>query len=435
MTSRTILVWFRNDLRIHDNEILIEASLKSSEIVPVYIFDPRYYAETIYGTRKTGKHRTQFIIESVADLKRSFKKLGGDLLVLTGKPEEVLPQLVKEYHVDEVYHHREVASEETDISSAVEDALWKSQVNLKHFIGHTLYHKEDLPFPIKDIPDLFSKFRKKVEREGEIREPFQTPEEIVVPGNLAQSEVPVLKDLGFEEDDLTVTDIKGGETAGLQRLNEYLWESDSLRDYKAKRNLLTGFNRNSLLSPWLSLGCISLRKVYWELKRYERERGGTDNINLLINELLFRDFFRFMFKKHSTAYFVDTEQIAPLTSEQAVLFNKWRNSETGVDLVDANMQELKHRGTMANKGRQTVASYLINELQLPWSYGAAYFEEMLLDYAPASNWGNWALLAGIGTPQKEINPSFNLDKQIKDSDPKGDYIKVWLSELTEFSKH
>lgn len=426
MTSRTILVWFRNDLRIHDNEILIEATLKSSEIVPVYIFDPRYYSDTAYGTKKTGKLRTQFIIESVADLKHSFNKLGGDLLVLQGKPEEVLPQLVKEYQVDEVYHHREVASEETDISSAVEDALWKSQVNLKHFIGHTLYHKEDLPFPIKDIPDLFSKFRKKVEREGEIREPFQTPEKIAVPKNLAQSEVPVLKDLGFEEDVQTVAAIKGGETAGLQRLNEYLWESDSLRDYKAKRNLLTGFNRNSHLSPWLSLGCISPRKVYWELKRYEREKGGTDNINLLINELLFRDFFRFMFKKHSTAYFVDTAQIEPLTAEQAILFNKWRNGETGVDLIDANMLELKHQGTMANKGRQTVASYLINELQLPWSYGAAYFEEMLLDYAPASNWGNWALFAGIGTPQKEINPSFNLDKQIKDSDPKGEFVKQWL---------
>ncbi|ADY52930.1 cryptochrome, DASH family [Pseudopedobacter saltans DSM 12145] len=432
MASRTILVWFRNDLRIHDNEILIEATLKSTEIVPVYIFDPRYYTDTSYGTKKTGKLRAQFIIDSVTDLKKSLKALGGDLLVVKGKPEEVLPQLIKEYHVDEVYHHREVASEETDISSAVEDALWKSQVNLKHFIGHTLYHKEDLPFPIKDIPDLFAKFRKKVEREGEIRDPFETPGQISVPDSLASSEVPALEDLGFERSEQLDASIKGGESSGLNRLNEYLWEKDLLKEYKAKRNLLTGFNNNSQLSPWLSLGCISPRKVYWELKRYEHEKGGTDNINLLFNELLFRDFFRFMFKKHSTAYFVDIAQPMSLNAEQQVLFEKWKNGETGIDLVDANMLELKHRGTMAYKGRQTVAAYLISELELPWFYGAAYFEEMLIDYATASNWGNWALFAGIGTPQKEVNPAFNLDKQIKDSDPKGDYIKVWLSELTEF---
>src|SRR6476469_10286549 len=160
--SKTILVWFRNDLRIHDNEILLEATLKASIIVPVYIFDPRYYTQTSFGTLKTGHFRAKFTLESVADLKLSLQSLGGDLLILSGKPEELLPELAKQYQVDEVYHHREVASEETKISSLVEDALWKMQINLKHFIGHTMYHKEDLPFPIKDIPDVFTKFRKKV---------------------------------------------------------------------------------------------------------------------------------------------------------------------------------------------------------------------------------------------------------------------------------
>nr|MBC7611615.1 deoxyribodipyrimidine photo-lyase [Pseudopedobacter sp.] len=156
MSGRTILVWFRNDLRIHDNEILLEATEKAETIIPVFCFDPRYYTETAYQTQKTGSFRAQFILESVADLKISLKKLGGDLLVKFGHPEEILPEICKKYQVDEVYHHREVASEETEISSMVEDALWKLQINLKHFIGHTLYHKEDLPFPIKDIPDVFT---------------------------------------------------------------------------------------------------------------------------------------------------------------------------------------------------------------------------------------------------------------------------------------
>lgn len=424
--AKTILVWFRNDLRIHDNEILLEATLKSSSIVPVYIFDPRYYTETLYKTLKTGKNRARFILESVDDLKQSIRQLGGDLLVLTGKPEEILPQLVKDYQVDEVYHHREVASEETDISSAVEDVLWKQRVNLKHFIGHTLYHKEDLPFPIKDIPDVFAKFRKKVEREGEIREPFQTPEKITVPENLAATELPSLKDLGFEDEENSKGVIRGGETIGLKQLHTYLWESEALKHYKQKRNLLTGFNSSSNLSAWLSLGCISPRKVYWELKKYEQQKGTADGVSLLINELMFRDFFRFMFKKHSTAYFVEDFENS-FNEEQQDLYDKWRNGNTGIDLIDANMKELKKQGTMSNKGRQLVASYFTNELsELPWVYGAAHFEETLLDYAPASNWGNWALFAGIGTPQKEINPVFNLEKSVKESDPKAEYVKQWL---------
>src|SRR5690606_32024728 len=127
---------------------------------------------------------------------------------------EILPEICKKYKVDEVYHHREVASEETAISSNVEDELWKMQINLKHFIGHTMHHKEDLPFPIKDIPDVFTKFRKKVEREAEIRPSFDTPTHISIPKNLESSEVPTLQELGFEKpthDPRSVLDFKGGE--------------------------------------------------------------------------------------------------------------------------------------------------------------------------------------------------------------------------------
>ncbi|RRN77301.1 DASH family cryptochrome, partial [Pseudoxanthomonas sp. SGD-10] len=385
----------------------------------------RYFQSTTYNTLKTGELRAQFIIESVKDLKNSLQDLGGDLLVKIGKPEEILPELVKEYQVSEVYHHREVASEETEISSHVEDALWKKQINLKHFIGHTLYHKEDLPFPIKDIPDLFSKFRKKVEREGTVRQVFESPERINVPSNLAASEVPDLKDLGFESEK-TPLEVIGGESEGLRRLDEYLWESDFLQNYKQRRNLLHGFYNSSRLSPWLSLGCLSPRRVYWELKKYERKRGAADSISLMLNELLFRDYFRFMFKKHSTAYFIEDENLLPLDKNQQLAFEQWKKGVTGEPLIDASMRELNTTGYIPAKGRQSVASFLIHELNIPWFYGAAYFEEKLIDYAPASNWGNWALLAGVGSPQKEIKPILDLQKQAKESDPKGDYIKNWL---------
>jgi len=88
----------------------------------------------------------------VAALRVSFQNLGGDLLIIQGMPEDHLAHLVTQYEITEVYHHREVEVKETEISAHAEDLLWKLKINLKHFIGHTLYNKEDLPFPIKDIP-------------------------------------------------------------------------------------------------------------------------------------------------------------------------------------------------------------------------------------------------------------------------------------------
>src|SRR5690606_9221660 len=170
MDKRTILVWFRNDLRIHDNEILLRAIERGQQIVPVFCFDPRHFELTEYGTRKMGVLRAAFLRENVLALQAALRNLGGNLISVVGYPEDMLPHIAEEYQVDEVYHHREVAFEETQVSALVEAALWKkTQINLRHFIGHTLYHKEDLPFPIRDIPDAFSLFKKKTERESTIR--------------------------------------------------------------------------------------------------------------------------------------------------------------------------------------------------------------------------------------------------------------------------
>ncbi|MBD3750257.1 MAG: DASH family cryptochrome [Sphingobacteriales bacterium] len=435
MSGKTILVWFRNDLRIHDNEVFLEAVEKASLIVPVFCFDPRYYVETPFKTQKTGSFRAQFILESVADLKVSLQKMGGDLLIMQGKPEEILPEICKKYHVDEVYHHREVAHEETEISSLVEDALWKLQINLKHFIGHTLFHKEDLPFPIKDIPDVFTTFRKKVEREGIIRPSFATPEKIEIPQDLEESELPNLEDLGIcapVYDKRSVLRFKGGETEGLNRLRYYLWETDLISSYKKTRNGLIGGDYSSKFSAWMSAGCLSPREIYWEVKKYEKERTANDSTYWLIFELLWRDYFRFMFKKHGTSYFRESgfkgikQDDAP---NQEELFNQWKNAETGVPFVDANMKELNLTGFMSNRGRQNVASFLVKDLKVNWTWGAAYFEEKLIDYNPASNWGNWAYIAGLGNDPME-NRHFNIEKQAKDYDPNGEFVNLWLPELT-----
>jgi len=397
MSERTILVWFRNDLRINDNEILLEAVRKADKILPVYCFDPFYFRKNPSGNPKTGNLRARFLLESVADLRDNLRKIGGELIIRTGNPAEILPRLAEQYRVNEVYHHREVAHEETEISEQVETALWKIKLNLKHFIGHTLYHKEDLPFPIKDIPDSFAVFKKKVERDSTVRPCIGSPVSISVPQIVDAGKLPELAALGLDEpfdDPRAPHPFTGGETAALNQLEQFFSDSEQTGTNKNARNSATV--GSSRLSPWIALGCISLRQVYHEVIR--RQHLNPQRANALVLDLLWRDYFRFMFKKHGQKFIAAKNgevTLQPLAGNQDELFEAWKNGETGVPLVDAIMHELNATGYINNYSRQVAAGFLINDLNADWTKGAAYFEEKLIDYSPASNWGNWAFIAGI----------------------------------------
>jgi len=432
MSEKTILVWFRNDLRIHDNEILLEAARKADKILPVYCFDPHYFRTNPSGNSKTGGLRARFLLESVADLRKNLQNIGGELLIRIGDPAEILPRLSEEYHVNEVYHHREVAHEETDISEAVETALWKIKLNLKHFIGHTLYHKEDLPFPIKDIPDSFAVFKKKIERDSTVRPCIATPEVIHLPLISNAGKLPTLYELGLDEpmdDPRAPHQFSGGETSALIQLERLFLNSDPLSGGKAAR--MPSINSfSSKLSPWIALGCISLRHVYWEVTSYHQATH-SNQYHALLLDLLWRDYFRFMFKKHGQKFIAaksneETTHI-PVDNQDDLLV-RWKNGETGVPIIDAVMHELNATGYINNYGRQIVAGFLVHELKVDWTKGAAYFEEKLVDYSPASNWGNWAFIAGVNDARESryaiaAQPQAGLVIN-------NDFIDTWLQQLS-----
>jgi deoxyribodipyrimidine photo-lyase len=425
MSERTILVWFRNDLRIRDNEILLEAVRKADKVLPVYCFDPFYFTTTSIGTPKTGALRAKFLLESVANLRNNLQGLGGDLLIRIGNPAEIIPQLAQQYSVSEVYHHREVAFEETNISEQVETALWNLKLNLKHFIGHTLYHKEDLPFPIKDIPDSFAVFKKKVERDSNVRPTIGTPESISVPSIADAGELPTLEQLGLAEptaDTRSRVQFIGGEAEGLKRLEAYFENNTQTAPTKGRNGATV--DRSSKLSPWLAFGCISMRQVYWAVVKHE-QANNVQNTGIMHLELLWRDYFRFMFKKHGKQYFTAVEQAEITSPEKEALFEKWKAGKTGVPFIDASMCKLNATGYISNFNRQMVAGYLVRDLEVDWKKGAAYFEEKLIDYSPASNWGNWAYVAGLGHDPRD-NKYFNLAKQAGELETNSEFIGKWL---------
>lgn len=427
---KTAIVWFKTDLRLTDNESLIKAIAQSNIVIPVYCFDDSHFEKTSYGFEKTGSFRAQFLLESLHDLDTNLRALGSQLLILRGKPEIEIPRIAREYNANKVFAKREVSLEEKQTERLVQNELFKSRCEFETSSTSTLYHAEDLPFSIKDIPDVFSNFRKKTERDASVRSIFEKPLSINSP-KFPESVLPTLNELDLEYktiDSRAAIQFKGGETEAIKRLNHYFFETKCLSNYKETRNGMVGADYSSKFSAWLALGCISPRLIYQEIKKYVGEHGANDSTYWLVFELLWRDFFRFMFKKHQTKFFlydgIKTEK-ANSKSLNEKLLSQWINGSTSSDFVNANMLELKLTGFMSNRGRQNVASYFCNELNMDWRVGAAYFEEQLIDYDVSSNWGNWAYLAGVGNDPRG-HRWFNIEKQANDYDKKQEFRNLWL---------
>jgi deoxyribodipyrimidine photo-lyase len=422
---------------LHDHGPLAAAIQISAQIIPVYCFDLRQFGKTSFGFEKTGPFRAQFLIESVLNLRESLRSHNSDLLIRTGQPEQIVPELAQALHVDAVYYHQEVTAEETAVETYLTQALASLGIRHRAFWGSTLHEVNHLPFAIAQIPALFTQFRKRTEAESTVSLPLPPPAQLPALPEIDSGNCPTLVQLGLQRpsaDPRAALVFKGGETAGLSRLQTYIWERDRLRVYKQTRNGMLNPDDSSKLSPWLALGCLSARYVFAQVVQYEVERVKNDSTYWLIFELLWRDYFRWICAKHGNQVF----RVSGLRNlklpwrEDWPRFELWRTGQTGYPLVDASMRELLVTGFMSNRGRQNVASFLTKNLGIHWQMGAEWFESHLIDYDVCSNWGNWNYTAGIGNDARGFR-FFNIVKQSKDYDPKGEYVKHWLPELAQVS--
>jgi deoxyribodipyrimidine photo-lyase len=440
MSRQNILVWFRNDLRSQDCETLYRAAQiaqqTGAQILPCYCFDLAQFGQTSFGFAKTGAFRAKFLIESVADLREGLRSQNSDLIVRIGDPAQILPELCDQLAVGAIYYHTEVTTEEKNLERKLSSICKQQNINFTSFWGSTLIHPDDLPFAIAKLPELFTHFRKQVEANLVIRPVFPAPKNLpALPKTIDLGEIPTLAQLNLQTPefcDRNTIQFSGGETASRQRLDHYFWQSDRLQVYKQTRNGMLHADDSSKFSPWLALGCISPRSIYAQVKQYESDHLANDSTYWLIFELLWRDYFRFVAAKHGDKLFYRTglRGMDIPWKQDWQRFELWQIGNTGFPLVDANMRELSATGFMSNRGRQNVASFLTKNLGIDWRMGAEWFESLLIDYDPCSNWGNWNYTAGIGNDARGFR-FFNINKQAQDYDPQGEYVKHWLPELAQ----
>ncbi|XP_073054130.1 blue-light photoreceptor PHR2-like [Primulina eburnea] len=333
---RASVVWFRNDLRVHDNECLAAANKDSLSVLPVYCFDPRDYGKSTAGFDKTGPYRATFLIESVSDLRKNLQSRGSDLVVRIGRPETVLLELVKAVGAEAVYVHKEVSNDEVKAEEKIEEVMKDEGVEVKSFWGSTLYHLDDLPFKLERMPTNYGGFKDKV-KGLEVRKTIEDLDRLVglpTRGGVEPGEIPSLVDLGLNPNTTKgqngkMTDnasLVGGETEALQRLRDFAAECKEKPHNGEKNgtnNSIYGANFSCKISPWLAMGCLSPRSMFVELKKSassiisavsdKKDGGGSSDtgMNWLMYELLWRDFFRFITRKYSC---VKKHNDAPVTA-------------------------------------------------------------------------------------------------------------------------
>lgn len=484
------VLWLRNDLRLADNPALTLACTGAA-LVPLYVLHAHGSGDDTsspWGFARVGRFRTDFIKQSLTALRTQLQRRGSDMCVVqrgssgsgkkkrNGAVAEEVVKVVREIASTlrkpvAVIAHKETTWEETEEEKAVQRGVRNVADELKividvHFVWTaTMHHPDDLPFNPAGpaLPPTFTAYRKWIEKGDGIpvREELPVPARIPPFPAIAQTFGSSSSSSSISDSDETdhaadgspvgvhpnsVHPFPGGETAAMERVREYVWDTEGLAEYKDTRNLSGRRNNSSKFSPWLALGCLSARTVYWNVKRFEAATGGqTQQTYWMIFELMTRDYFRWISACVGTKLFAlngfsgtndNGSNGAPLFQRQNTISQRdkrnllrWIDGQTGAPFVDASMRELKHTGFMSNRGRQNVASFLVHDLYFPdWRAGAEYFEQVLIDHDVAVNWGNWAYVAGVGADPR-AGRRFNVIKQSMDYEPDGWYIRLWCPEL------
>jgi len=422
------LVWFRNNLRVNDNASLKKATENHQKVIAVYFFDPKLFKTDAFGFQKTAKFRAKFLIETIADLKKNLADLNITLFTYFESPEDKIAEICSQFSISNIYSQKEWTPEEINTNQLVKEQLSK-EITLIEEYDQFLYHPNLVSTDFSNIPNVFTLFRKKLEKYVSISEEATATKcykENLVENN---TKIPTLKDLGFDEFEVptkTAFPFSGGETEALKRIDAYFFETKKVAFYKKTRNGLVGTDYSTKFSAWLANGSISAKTIYYKIKEFEAEFGANQSTYWVIFELIWRDYFKYISLKYDTKIF----KISGILDKEYQWYNyqkdinKWIHGETKDDFVNANMIELQQTGWMSNRGRQNVASYFAKELLLDWRIGAAYFESVLIDYDVHSNYGNWMYVAGVGNDSR--NRKFNTQLQADRYDANHKFRKLWL---------
>lgn len=418
----TIIVWFRQDLRLSDNPALFEAAAKG-DVLPVYILeDPNHTSDPhpLGGASNWWLHHALDALEN---------QLGG-LTLLRGDARLVLPELAAETGAEAVFWNRCYEPHAIERDTQIKANLQAANVEVRSFNASLLFEPWELKTKAGGPFKVYSPFWRAARAQA-VSKPIARP--------------PVLKLATCQNADTlddwdlcpTAPDWAVGwkslwdpsEAGAMKQLDLFFCEG--LSGYGVLRNRPDRPNV-SRLSPHLHFGTISPRQIWWATHGVsEKQPELSEDATKFLSEIAWREFayhLLYHFPTLPDANWKPAFDAYPWR-ESEVDLRAWQRGKTGYPIVDAGMRELWQTGYMHNRVRMIVASFLVKHLRLHWSQGETWFRDTLVDADLANNSASWQWVAGSGADAAPYFRIFNPMTQGEKFDPEGDYVRRWVPEL------
>jgi len=390
------LVWFRRDLRLDDNPAWANATIDHDAVEGVFVLDARLLATA-------GELRQSLLFENLRSLDMRLRTLGGGLTVVSGTPEDVIPQLAARHEA--VYWNRDYTPFARRRDARVDEAV---SADVECFDG-SVVHAPGTVLTGDGTPyRVFTPFYRKW---------AETPIEPWPAAGVAT----VLASPGIDLPKADRSIIEGGDRGALERLDRFL---DVVDDYGADRNR-PDIDGTSQLSADLKFGTISPRRVAQVVG------STTPGRQAFVRQLAWRDFYAqvLLHFPHTVDAPLQENLSSIVWADDKEAANAWETGQTGYPIVDAGMRQLRSTGWMHNRVRMITASFLVKDLGIDWRVGERHFRRLLIDADVSQNVGNWQWVAGTGADAAPYFRIMNPITQSRRFDPDGVYIRRHVPEL------
>lgn len=399
------IFWFRRDLRLYDNAGLYFALKGGLPVLPLFVFD----IEILEKLEDRNDARVMFIHDEISKIHDSLRKFNSGLLVIKGRPLEILNHLVKKYQVDTVFCNHDYEPYAKKRDEKVKRMLRERGVGFKSYKDQVIFEKEEILNNQEEPYKVFTPYKNEwlTNFTDNCTQPFPSEKLLPVMFTPGPETIPSLSDIGFKRSEIAIPPRK--------------LEPDIIQSYHESRDFPSQ-NGTTRLGIHLRHGTVSIREAVRTGKKYNK---------IWLNELIWREFYMMILhhfpKVVNHSFKSKYDRIR--WDNQEDNFAKWCEGRTGYPIVDAGMRQLNKTGYMHNRVRMIVASFLTKHLLIDWRWGEAYFAGKLLDYELASNNGGWQWAAGTGTDAQPYFRIFNPSSQTTKFDPDLAYIKKWIPEI------